>query len=635
VKQEYRADIDGLRTVAVLAVVLYHAFPGRLPGGFVGVDIFFVISGYLISGIIFADLDSGRFSYLDFYRRRVRRIFPALIVVLVTTLAVGWFALLPDEFREVGLQAVAGAASVANVLFWYQSGYFDAASATKPLLHLWSLGVEEQFYLVWPWFLVAVRRGTSRGTYFAITAVIVASFGWNVLSIRGWPSAAFYLPMSRMWELGLGSLLAWQMRQAAGPPQSAPALAAAGLALIMASVALIKPTYSFPGWWAVLPCAGAACLIAARGSPLNRALLAHPVMVFVGRISYPLYLWHWVLLTLPQLATGAELSRTQRSAIVVASVVLAWLTYMIVEKRVRAQRFAFLRPAALAGFMGLTASAAALAYATDGAAGRYPAALRGLVDIQHDTEKERYRAVWRMGTCFLSDEQTFEDPASGCIEPEPHDQRLLVLWGDSHAASLYPGIKALQAGFPLRLAQFTKAECLPLLGAQSFPSCASSNDAVLERIKALHPDAVLMEGDWTSDLKDGEAAYRLHMEKLRSTVRALRDAGVRRVIVFGSLPRWTIYEPRVALRLWQQSGALPARSPKYVDGAAAASDARVAAAVADTGAVFVSPLALLCDEHGCLLSAAEHEAAPISWDKGHLTEAGSVLVVKLAMPRLF
>jgi hypothetical protein len=144
-----------------------------------------------------------------------------------------------------------------------------------------------------------------------------------------------------------------------------------------------------------------------------------------------------------------------------------------------------------------------------------------------------------------------------------------------------------------------------------------------------------MEGDWTSDLKDGEAAYRLHMEKLRSTVRALRDAGVRRVIVFGSLPRWTIYEPRVALRLWQQSGALPARSPKYVDGAAAASDARVAAAVADTGAVFVSPLALLCDEHGCLLSAAEHEAAPISWDKGHLTEAGSVLVVKLAMPRLF
>ena len=284
----YRPDIDGLRAIAVLAVVGFHYFPGRLPGGFIGVDVFFVISGYLITSILLRSLQDGTFSIAGFYGRRVRRIFPALAVILAVSFVLGWALLMPLEFKQLGKQIVAGAFFVPNFLFWSEAGYFDNP-LEKPLLHLWSLGIEEQFYIVWPvllWFVWS-RRWPLLSTIAAITFV---SFATNILLTTNDPVAGFYSPISRAWELGLGALLACWRTSIKGKsyPGSNRGLSMVGLLMIGGTTLLLDETATFPGWWAAVPVLG-ACLviIAGPGSFLNRRLLSFPALVWIGLISYP------------------------------------------------------------------------------------------------------------------------------------------------------------------------------------------------------------------------------------------------------------------------------------------------------------------------------------------------------------
>jgi peptidoglycan/LPS O-acetylase OafA/YrhL len=341
----YQAHVDGLRAVAVLSVIAFHAFPNRVTGGFVGVDIFFVISGFLISGIILNGLRKGSFTFADFYTRRIRRIFPALGVVLAAVLVLGYLLLFPSEFRNLGKHALGGALFVANITLWQDSGYFDTAAELKPLLHLWSLGVEEQFYLLWPLFLfVCYKR---RWNLLWITALIcLASFAFNVWASGSKPIANFFLLPGRFWELMAGSMLA-QIRSAEGasagpaPPGTAVAregAAVAGLALIAFAVFWIDRNTVFPGWAALAPVSG-TCLLVAAGPQawINRRLLARPVVVFVGLISYPLYLWHWPLLSYGRItAPGGHGVATSTALILVGtSFLLAWATYQWVEKPIR------------------------------------------------------------------------------------------------------------------------------------------------------------------------------------------------------------------------------------------------------------------------------------------------------------
>jgi peptidoglycan/LPS O-acetylase OafA/YrhL len=337
---KYRPDIDGLRAIAVGSVLTYHAFPSLLPGGFIGVDIFFVISGFLITTIILQSLAAGDFSYRDFYARRIRRIFPALILVLAATLAFGWYVLLSGEFAQLGKQITGGAAFFANFVFLGEAGYFDATAETKPLLHLWSLGIEEQFYIFWPLLLgLAWRR---RWPILRVTlAVAIVSFLVNVLTVQPYRAAAFYSPLSRAWELMAGGLLAGMRWQAgASPATSRPALkhvqSIVGVGLIVLGLFVTRSTKAFPGWWALLPVLGAvSCIAAGPNGVLNRYLLSNRVMVWVGLISYPLYLWHWPLLSYARIVEGGEPSLYVRVALVVAAIVLAWATYRFVERFVK------------------------------------------------------------------------------------------------------------------------------------------------------------------------------------------------------------------------------------------------------------------------------------------------------------
>lgn len=327
----YRPDIDGLRAVAVMAVVLFHAFPTQVAGGFIGVDIFFVISGFLISSILMKEHEAGQFSYAGFYARRIRRIFPALILVLAFCYVLGWFSLFADEFAQLGKHVAGGGLFSANLVLWHEAGYFDQASEQKLLLHLWSLGIEEQFYIVWPILLGLLWK--PRWTVVGMAVLFGFSFLANVMLVGINKTATFYFPLTRFWELLAGAMLAWlQLRRPDLPGRHGNLQSLAGLALLAAGLYAIHETRAFPGYWALLPVLGAVLLISAGPRALlNRWLLGNRLMVGIGLISYPLYLWHWPVMAFIRISKDGELTQPYAIRAIVISTLLAWLTYRFVE----------------------------------------------------------------------------------------------------------------------------------------------------------------------------------------------------------------------------------------------------------------------------------------------------------------
>ena len=386
---KYRPDIDGLRAVAVLAVVAFHAFPKSIKGGFIGVDVFFVISGYLISTIIFENLDRGTFSFSDFYARRIKRIFPALILVLTTCFIFGWFLLLADEFNQLGKHIASGASFISNLVFWNEAGYFDNAADTKPLLHLWSLGIEEQFYMVWPlllWF------SWKRKFNLLLITILIAttSFVLNVNVIKSDAIAAFYSPQTRFWELLSGSLLAWltlnrseacaalgdkvdgylhsifYKKLGPGGKVLSNTLSLFGFLLLAYGFWQINKGLSFPGKWALVPVISTVLLLAAGSEALiNRAILSNKVIVWFGLISFPLYLWHWPLLSFARIYENEIPKGNIRIAAVALSILLAWLTYKFIEGPIRFGKHGKVKVVILCGLVFVIGVSGAIVYKAD------------------------------------------------------------------------------------------------------------------------------------------------------------------------------------------------------------------------------------------------------------------------------
>lgn len=355
----YRADIDGLRAIAVMAVVAFHAFPSWMGGGFIGVDIFFVISGFLISTIIFENLDKGTFRFSEFYARRIKRIFPALSTVLVACLLFGWFSLLPDELHQLGKHVTAGAGFVSNFVLWAESGYFDNSAEMKPLLHLWSLGIEEQFYIFWP-FLIWLAWRSRMNVYGVIGLLGLGSFVCNIATVYHDPVAAFYSPLTRFWELLCGAVLARYALDSTNAVShgslisskqkkfftfsldrrfqflKSDVLACTGSFLLILGFTVINKELSFPGHVALLPVLGTFLLIAAGPRAwINRSVLSNKILVWIGLISFPLYLWHWPILSFGRIIYFDAPPLKFKVAAVVASFILAWLTMTYIEKPCR------------------------------------------------------------------------------------------------------------------------------------------------------------------------------------------------------------------------------------------------------------------------------------------------------------
>jgi peptidoglycan/LPS O-acetylase OafA/YrhL len=645
----YRPDIDGLRAIAVLSVIGFHAFPRSIPGGFVGVDVFFVISGFLISGLILKALRDGRFSYWDFYSRRIRRIFPALVTVVTATLIGGAVLLFPDEYREVAGQALAGIGFFANFFFWSESGYFAAAAQLKPLLHLWSLGIEEQFYIAWPLLLVFFYRRT-RHMSWIIGVLLLASFSWNIATVRTDPTSAFYLPLTRFWELLLGALLALPAAAAnrsSSETQTLPAagmisksssvinpdvISSVGLLLIGAAILRLNEHQPFPGWLALLPTVGACLVIASGHSRLNHILLANQGMTFIGRISYPLYLWHWVLLTAVNYVTLWHASHAQRLAAIGLSFLLAWLTYVLIETPIRFRKRSLIKAPALAAFAATLAGVAIIINLSDGAAFRYPPNVRRLATYHYDAHRD-----YREDLCQLNEERPLSELDAQCVDPAERGSKLLVLWGDSHVSALYQGMRALQAQRgDFRIAQLTASGCPPLLGIRigPRPNCREFAADVFERIRLLKPDIVIMGGSWSSYAHQANSSTG-ELLALQRTVAELGRIGIKHIVVFGNVPVWKIHQPNVGIQIWRQSHTLPSRTYAYFDTDSARIDALVASAVSTTQGVFVSPIQSLCSEAGCLISTDPATAVPVTWDYAHLTDAGSRLLVSLNASKIF
>ncbi len=334
---KYRADIDGLRAIAIILVIGYHAFPGIFQGGYIGVDIFFVISGFLISTIIFGNLSRKSFSYLEFYSRRVKRIFPALLLVVFFNWLVGWFILFPTEFNQLGKHIAGGIGFISNFILWNEHGYFDSSSEVKPLLHLWSLGIEEQFYIFWPLLLGVLWK--NKYNFLAITiSVAFISFSANIYTLYYLSSnSAFYLPINRFWELMIGGVLAYITLHPNKSQQKSKNYlhlqSILGCMLIIVSLVYLDQERSYPGWWALLPTTGAFFIIFSPGSWVNDNLLSNRVLVYIGLISYPLYLWHWSLLSFLHILEFHDWRVT--CGTVFLSFIMASLTYEFIEKNIK------------------------------------------------------------------------------------------------------------------------------------------------------------------------------------------------------------------------------------------------------------------------------------------------------------
>jgi peptidoglycan/LPS O-acetylase OafA/YrhL len=470
----YRRDIDGLRAVAIISVLAFHAFPAIFRGGFVGVDVFFVISGFLISSLIFKSLAAGRFDFAEFYAHRVKRIFPALIAVFIAALGFGWFDLLPDEFKILGKHVAGGAGFVLNFVLERETGYFDVASALKPLMHLWSLSIEEQFYLLYPllvWGLWRLRLPLAA----AIMTLAIISFAANAILVAHSPVDAFFLPYPRFWELLIGAALAY--RQVLRPEFALHAgtrdiLGLGGVVLVAASIFGLDGKMAFPGWWALFPVIGAASLILAGPETwANRVLLANRPMVFIGLISYPLYLWHWPLLTFARILNTGEPPVVMRLAALLVSVILAWLTYRLIERPIRYGPRPWIKTIVLAAIMVALGAV-------------------GLNIDARDGLEFRLRQFSGLGDQLKWDH--LEIPTTGCREQMrlPEMQYCLqsgsappkvVLIGDSHANSLYPGLAAAYRKSGTTVLQLGSPGCLPFLGPENIDTPATECEIVTAR----------------------------------------------------------------------------------------------------------------------------------------------------------
>lgn len=501
-KIKYRPDIDGLRAVAVLSVVGFHAFPEVVRGGFIGVDVFFVISGFLISTIIFQGLRDGGFDFVDFYSRRIKRIFPALLLVLSASYAFGWVALFSDEYKQLGLHIMGGAGFFSNFLLWNEVGYFDNAAETKPLLHLWSLGIEEQFYVLWPllaWW--AWRRRLN--IFFLVVAIACGSFYLSIKEIDVDSAAAFYLPQSRFWELACGGLLAWLAVFCGKTPllnkTSADIGGAVGVLknitekrlrnfkdvssllgflLLIYGFLRINRGLDFPGVWALVPVGGAMLIINAGPEAwVNKKVFANKIMVWVGLISFPLYLWHWPLLSFARIVGSEFPSWDVRAVAVLISVALAWLTYVLVERPVRFGGRGGLKVVLLVGLMVLVGCTGYNLYKAEG----YEA--RIWVKDHKNSKNELIRTPAVDMSCLsLFDNKTPLFPYCRFTNVGAADTVAII--GDSHAHVAYPGIAEILALNHKNTLLLANSNCPPLLGRASGRN-DSERRACGERISSI------------------------------------------------------------------------------------------------------------------------------------------------------
>ncbi len=648
----YRKDINGLRALAVLGVVAYHADRTWVPGGFVGVDVFFVISGFLISRIILTECGAGHFSLAMFYAKRARRILPALIVVVACVWAAGWFLSTPAQFRDTGGLMLGN--SYFTVNFWLLrlpglSGYFGQDSATRPLLHLWSLSIEEQFYLVWSVLLLALHRFARGWTPLVIVAVFAASLAAGVALTGANPIAAFYSPWARAWELALGAMLAYRevrlIDRTPYPGRLAANLGAGlGVALIVASYALLSEFEPFPGWRALIPTIGCALVIANPGSFAGDVLLGNRVGGFFGVISYPLYLWHWPLFAYAHIWPGVVPTGPLMLALSGLAVLLAALTLFVVEIPVAAwfRRRPYAIAIALVLLLAATGVLGRVTFAGKGFPGRFPPEAVKVFAFDDGGMK-----VDKLLRCFYGGDKpsgsyeeeraraaTFFD-GGRCGLPEDPTKPTIVLVGDSHAAHLFAGLTEAFAG-KANVTAFASVYCTPLVehvnpdaGIAGTTRCRAINDVVFERLRRTPPDVLLVAGYFAQYDHDGAWRYPGYLDALVAGARRLHDDGLPAIVIAGEVPTWAPDLRVLVGRDLEKSGQAAMFSTFGLRPDSLATDRTLAGKDWGDGVVYVSQAQALCGPDGCRRRVGPDLPDDLlAVDYGHYSRKGSIFAVE-------
>lgn len=613
----YRPDIDGLRAIAVLPVVAFHLGVPGIRGGFIGVDIFFVISGYLITSIILRDIAAGTFSLGDFYARRVRRIMPALLLVLAVTTLFAVLFLFPGELMDFARSLAAAFFFMSNHYFLAKAQYFGGAAESMPLLHTWSLAIEEQFYLFFPLGLLLISRlpRLRARPGLVIAAVAAISFAVSVVLVAVHQEQAFYLLASRAWELCAGALAAAGMLPALRHRLLAELIGFGGLALIAATVILFHKAIDFPGVLALAPVGAAVAIIHAGSYPgtFVARLLGNRFLVFFGLISYSLYLWHWPLIVFWHLETGRSPGLWAMAGLFAVSVVLAYLTWRWVETPFRRKDSVVgQHPWKAAGIAGLLVLAVVTPLLLSGG---WPSRFTPSQNATAAYLGYKDDEVYRRSTCFIdSHVQTERDyDEAACLALSETKPNLLIL-GDSHAAHLWRG---MATQFPhYNVLQATASGCKPLAGGRGEGPCVNLMRRILgdtDLLKRL--DAIVLSARWRSE----------DLPLLKTTLAELSSHG-RRIYVFGPVPTYDSGLPRLlALAETRGEGIVTAALlPETLE-----TDNTFRAALRDGGARYVSLHSLLCpDGQQCLTRTGT--GVPLQWDYGHLTLEGAIEVLSLA-----
>lgn len=658
----YRKDIDGIRAIAVLAVILFHAFPTIIQGGYIGVDIFFVISGFLISSIIFHQIANKQFSWTTFYIQRINRIVPALTLILLSALIGGYFLLFADEYQNLSKHILGSTFFLNNFMLWKESGYFDTSSDFKPLLHLWSLGIEEQFYLIWPLFIILIWSQKSK-PIIAIIFIIALSFIINILGSTHHAISTFYLPMSRFWELGIGGVIAYTSTFALPSleihvhsirfyPLLLNVSSILCLSVLLGAVFYFKTNMIYPGWAALLPTLCTAVLLCTNTSWVNQKILSKPGLTLVGIISYPLYLWHWELLSFAHIIYSGTLPYLLTVVLLAISFCCAVATYQFIEKPIRFS---------LKGkkYAPLTAKISALCLLSIGC-------LAFMIYSQQGLESRTLAQEKKSFTDELNSFEHFKSQVHPCEVSNQKAKTLgwclqtkegipnKVIWGDSHADHLLPGLSKYATNDNWLL--LGQSSCPPLSGVKGFwvgfkDTCANANSIALQTIidnpaidtvilaslgpfyisdtgyAAQHlgqyaPSAFVLEEAKSTDRSKNKAD--IFYDGLNRTINILQGAG-KKVVLFQDVPELPFMPTRCFKRplapykpCFLAKNEVLKRQKDYQYLLAKLQKSH-------PGVLLFNPLEYMCNQQSCFLSYKQHV---LYRDSHHLSVTGSHFIGK-------
>ncbi|MBM3094319.1 acyltransferase family protein [Ensifer sp. T173] len=652
----YRPDLDGLRAVAILPVLLFHAGFEVFRGGFVGVDVFFVLSGFFMARIILGDLERGSFSFVEFYLRRARRIFPALFVMMAASALAAWLLFMPQEFEYFASSLSSSALFVSNVLFQRESGYFDIASDLKPLLHTWSLSVEEQFYIVFPAAAYISYKYARKRILWVVFAALTMSFVLSVFEVYHKPEKAFYLLHFRVWELLIGVVVALSPRPCYSA-RTSQALTAIGLLLVFGAAFLYSSNTPFPGIAAAVPCVGTALVIHSHcTSGWIARFLDNPVCIFVGRISYSLYLWHWPLIVFSRNYLGSDLTTEQALIVVALSFATAYLSWRFVEQPARYGRLA-ISGAATAGLSSV-AIASAIAF------GILVNSLNGVPQRLPEEARRLYEATYDDGPFIAA--ECFADSNGNGLTPvqirkgelctlgvETKSEPQFLVWGDSHAAAIAPAIDVAAREAGLSGMFVGRGSCPPLPNSDFGPSwavkrCVEHNSAVMALIQQRKFPYVFMVGYWPKYVHRAELPRQGGVfdpsiepstvdwsapvrESLNTTIATFTQQGTKTVLVM-DVPEMGHEVPEALAQAVVSGSTLDVAPPLEYTHKRQALARKVLEEVAkSSGSLVVDPLSTLCDKFRC---HAMRGATVLYKDEDHLSAKGAESLAAVFRPVL-